>query len=87
MSNVNINTSKSNHSIILHQSILKGFVYTGDNLFAYAQWLKRGYIITRGQKSFMKIYLWNQGGNRKILTGLFTSEQVQKVRCIELIVV
>jgi len=87
MSNVNINTSKSNHNIILRESMLKGFVYTGGNLLSYAQWLKRGYVITRGQKSFMKIYLWNQGGNRKILTGLFTNSQVQKTRCIELVVV
>jgi len=83
----NINTLKSNHDIILSEANQKGFVYTGDNLLSYAQWLKRGYAITRGQKSFMKIYLWNQGGNRKILTGLFTSEQVQKTRCNQLIMV
>jgi len=83
----NVNAIKSNHDIILKEANQKGFNYTGDNLLSYAQWIKRGYVITRGQKAFMKIYLWNQGGNRKILTGLFTSEQVQKTRCIELVVV
>jgi len=83
----NVNVLKSNHDIILREAILKGFVYTGDNLFSYVQWIKKGHVITRGQKSFIKVYLWNQGGNRKILTGLFTSEQVQKTRCIELVVV
>jgi len=83
----NVNVLKSNHDIIFRESILKGFNYTGDNLFSYAQWIKKGYVITRGQKSFIKVYLWNQGGNRKILTGLFTSEQVQRTRCIELAVV
>jgi len=84
---LNINVLKSNHDIILKEANQKGFNYTGDNLFSYAQWIKRGYVITRGQKSFMKIYLWNQGGNRKILTGLFTNYQVQKTRCNQLIVV
>jgi len=83
----NINVLKSNHDIILREANQKGFNYTGDNLLSYAQWLKRGYVITRGQKAFMKIYLWNQEKNRKILTGLFTISQVQKVRCNQLVVV
>ena len=84
----NINILKSNHDIILREANQKGFNYTGDNLLSYAQWIKRGYVIIRGQKAFIMVYLWNQGENRrKVLTGLFTSDQVQKIRCRQLSVV
>jgi len=78
----NINILKSNYDIILREANQKGFNYTGENLLSYVQWKSKGYMIIRGQKAFIMLYLWNQGENRrKILTGLFTSEQVQKVRC------
>jgi len=84
----NINILKSNHDIILREASQKGFNYTGDNLFTFIQWKSKGYMITRGQKAFIMLYLWNQGENRrKVLTGLFTSDQVQKSRCNQLVVV
>jgi len=72
---------KSNYDIILREASKKGFVYTGENLLSYVQWKSKGYMITRGQKAFIMVHLWNQGENRrKVLTGLFTSDQVQKSR-------
>jgi len=72
---------KSNHDIISQEANQKGFNYTGDNLLSYVQWKSKGYMITRGQKAFIMVYLWNTGENRrKVLTGLFTSDQVQKSR-------
>ena len=77
----NINVLKSNYDIILQEASKKGFNYTGDNLLSYVQWKSKGYMITRGQKAFIMIHLWNVGENRrKVLTGLFTSDQVQKSR-------
>jgi len=78
----NINVLKSNYDIILREASQKGFTYTGDNLLSYIQWKSKGYMITRDQKAFIMVYLWNKGENRrKVLTGLFTSEQVKKTRC------
>jgi len=78
----NVNVLKYNHDIILCEANQKGFNYTGDNLFTFVQWK------SKGQKAFIMVYLWNQGENRrKVLTGLFTSEQVQKTRCNQLIMV
>ena len=49
----NVNVLKSNHDIILREAMLKGFIYNGDNLFSYVQWIKKGYVVIRGQKSFI----------------------------------
>jgi len=84
----NINILKSNYDIILREANRKGFNYTGDNLLSYVQWQSKGFMIKREQKAFIMVHLWNQGENRrKILTGLFTSEQVQKSRYNQLIMV
>lgn len=86
MSNMNI--LKSNYDIILREASQKGFNYTGDNLLSYVQWKSKGFMIKRGQKAFIMVHLWNKGENRrKVLTGLFTLDQVQKIRFNQLIMV
>ena len=78
----NVNVLKSNHDIILREANQKGFNYTGDNLFTFVQWRKRGYIVVRGQKAFIKLRLWTYGDNKRLLPAqLFTREQVTKLDC------
>jgi len=74
------NILKLNAEIIAQEASLKDFHYTGDNIFSYDDWGKKGYRPVRGQQAFIKPYLWTMGEHRrKKIVGLFTSEQVLKV--------
>jgi len=74
------NILKSNQEIIASEASFKDFPYDGNNILSYDDWRKKGYSPIRGQKAFIKTYLWTLGENRrKKIVGLFTSEQVQRV--------
>ena len=80
---------KSNQEIITWEASKKGFNYTGDNLFTYGEWLCQGYRPVRGQRAFIKTYLWtlSRENKKKTLVGLFTIEQVERLARGESIVV
>jgi hypothetical protein len=83
-----VNVLKANAEIIATEANQRGFIYTGGNLFTYEEWLKRGHVVMRGQRAFIRVYLWTSGINkRKVIKGLFTVDQVQKVQMNELIMI
>ena len=70
----------SNLEIINQEASQKGFIYTGDNLYTYGQWLKLGYHVIRGQKAFIRARLWSTGENKRLKQSfLFTDTQVLKL--------
>jgi len=70
----------SNQEIITLEANKKGYNYNGSNIYTYPEWSKRGYKPMKGQRAFVKTYLWTNGVNRrKTLQGLFTLEQVTLV--------
>jgi len=79
----------TNTQIIAQATQKQNFDYTGDNLFTYPEWLKMGYRPARGQRAFIKTYLWtlSSENRKKTLVGLFARDQVQKVSCNELVMV
>ena len=82
------NILRLNAEIIEHEAIKNGFNYDGNNIHTFVEWRDKGYFPVRGQKAFIKIYLWTKGENRrKTLVGLFTIEQVEKLTRMELVVV
>jgi len=81
-------SQKSNQEIIYIIANTKGFVYNGENIFTYAEWLAKGFKVIRGEKCFFQTRLWTKGINRRfILQSLFTINQVVKVYIKELIMV
>lgn len=83
-----MNTMRTNAEIIKELASQKGFIYTGDNLYTYAEWLQKGYAVVRGQKAFIKTRLESKGKNRRLIpAALFTREQVVKINNNSLIVV
>lgn len=78
----------TNAEIIAIEANKRGYSYNGSNIHTFRDWELKGYAPIRGQKAFMKVYLWNNGTNRrKTLQGLFTVEQVTKIPTKELIFV
>lgn len=70
----------SNQEIILSESLKKNFIYTGDNLHTYPEWMSLGYSVKRGQKAYIKVRIWSLGINkRKIPANFFTLDQVLKI--------
>jgi len=80
--------SKSNHEIIYIIAKSKGFVYNGENIFTYADWLAKGFRVIKGERAFSTTNLWTKGINRrKTLQSIFTIDQVVKIYTKELIMV
>lgn len=78
----------SNTEIITLEASKKGFSYNGNNIHTYKEWSDLGYQVKYGQRAFIKTRLWSQGLNRrKILVGLFTSDQIVKATTKDLILV
>jgi len=70
----------SNAEIIATEANKKGYDYNGSNLLSFYEWSKKGYKPIKGQKAFIKPYLWTLGVNRrKKIVALFTNEQVIKI--------
>ena len=81
----------SNSEIIQTEAILKGFQYTGYNLYTFQEWKKRGYSVKKGEKTFIKTRLWRKITNTNKKTGekeskiilvtacLFNDKQVEKI--------
>ena len=68
----------TNEEIIALEISTRNINFDSDNLCTYVQWERKGFSVKYGQRSFIKIYLWTEGQNvRKVLTGLFTKDQVQ----------
>ena len=68
----------TNEEIIVLEISTRNINFDSDNLCTYVQWERKGFSVKYGQRSFIKIYLWTEGQNvRKVLTGLFTKDQVQ----------
>jgi len=81
-------SQKSNQEIIYIIAKSKGFVYNGENIFTYPDWLAKGFRVIKGERAFSTTYLWTKGINRrKTLQSIFTIDQVVKVRRKELIMV
>ena len=84
----NVNVLKLNQEIIYIIAKSKGFVYNGENIFTYAEWLAKGFRVIKDERAFFTTYLWTKGINRrKTLQSLFTSDQVVKVYTKALIMV
>ena len=81
----------SNKEIVFNEAMMRGFEYTGENLFTFQEWKKRGYSVIKGQKAFISTNLWKPVVKKDKETGktenimimtkasLFTSEQVKKI--------
>lgn len=68
----------TNEEIIALEISNRNINFDSINLCTYAEWERKGFSVKYGQKAFIKIYLWTEGENvRKVLTGLFTRDQVQ----------
>ena len=68
----------TNEEIIALEISTRNINFDSDNLCTYVQWERKGFSVKYGQRAFIKIYLWTEGQNvRKVLTGLFTRDQVQ----------
>lgn len=78
-----------NREIISTECILKGFEYTGENLFTFQEWKKRGYSVKKGEKAFISTSIWKNVNkvnketgkteNKMFMTkaSLFNIDQVQ----------
>ena len=81
----------SNKEIVFNEAMMRGFEYTGENLFTFQEWKKRGYSVIKGQKAFISTNLWKPvtkkdketGTEKRIMitvkASLFTAEQVKKI--------
>jgi len=70
----------SNQEILLNEITKKGFMYTGDNLHTYPEWINLGYSVKRGQRAYIKVRIWSSGVNRRKIPGnFFTIDQVLKM--------
>jgi hypothetical protein len=84
----------TNKEMILEMSLLMGYEYNGENLKTFNEWAKEGYVVKKGEKSFMSLELWKPF-NKKVedketgeekdekrfmlkLSHLFTPDQVEK---------
>lgn len=81
----------SNMEIIAGEAMLKGFEYTGENLYTFQEWKKRGYTVEKGQKAFITTSIWRKVESKDKETGkkeskmilvkasLFNDKQVKKL--------
>ncbi|MBS5307742.1 ArdC family protein [Clostridium sp.] len=78
----------SNREIISTEAMLRGFEYTGDNLFTFQEWKNRGYSVKKGEKAFLQTSIWKRTTkkdkdgkeiSKMFMTkaSLFTIDQVQ----------
>ena len=78
----------SNREIISTEAMLRGFEYTGDNLFTFQEWKNRGYSVKKGEKTFLQTSIWKRTTkkdkdgkeiSKMFMTkaSLFTIDQVQ----------
>ena len=84
----------SNLEIVTSESMLRNFPFDGENLFTFAEWKSRGYIVQKGQKAFLTTKLWKKIIKQNKQTGktesyfvlvpayLFTSNQVKKLESV-----
>jgi hypothetical protein len=69
-----------NHEIITQAASQKNFIYNGNNLHTYGEWLQLGYVPTKGQRAFIKTRLWSTGINKRLKSvALFRDDQVVKI--------
>jgi hypothetical protein len=86
----------SNPEIIASAATLKNFAYDGNNLFTFAEWKSRGYIVQKGQHAFISTKLWKKVTKTDKKTGktetnfymvtshLFNPDQVKPIQELEL---
>jgi len=55
----------TNAELIAQAAKKQNFDYTGDNLFTYPEWKKRGYQVKKGEKTFLRVRIWGEVNKKK----------------------